>query len=312
MKPRHWWLVPVVLALCACSTAFNPPGSAERDELVPTGKLRFGVVAGVVRTEFFVVSSADGEPEGVTVDLARELARRLGVPVEFTVASSSGELTELLLGGKLDVAIMLPDKWGGQRLDFGSFYFADRDTYMVPGRSRLKTVDEVDNLRVRVIAVEGSTTDRTAARRLKNTRVNPVDSIDEALEMLRSGKADAFAFTHASLAPLVPRVPDSRILDGSFERVGLAFAIPKNRPNGLFYIVSFTEEAKGSGLVRRAFDNAGLQNSKVAARNDQYPLSLQPKESSCRHPWSCSVMWWPPEGFPWGHPPSWTIPRAKR
>jgi polar amino acid transport system substrate-binding protein len=288
---RALWLVAVLLALCACSTAFEAPGSAERDELVPTGKLRFGVVAGVVRTEFFVVKKSDGEPEGVTVDLARELARRLDVPVEFTIASSSAELTELLMGGKLDAAIMPPDKWGGQRLDFGSYYFADRDTYMVPGRSRLKTVDEVDNLRVRVIAVEGSTTDRTAARRLKNTRVNPVDSIDDALEMLRTGKADAFAFTHASLAPLVPRVPDSRILDGSFERVGLAFAIPKNRPNGLFYIVSFTEEAKGSGLVRRAFDNAGLQNSKVAARNDQYPLSLRPKVDARSYPWPLFLRW---------------------
>ena len=288
---RAPWLVAVLLALCGCSTAFEPPGSAEQDELVPTGKLRFGVVAGAVRTEFFVVKKPDGEPDGVTVDLARELARRLGVPVEFTVASSSLELTEMLLGGKLDAAIMPPDKWGGQRLDFGSYYFADGDTYMVPGRSRLKTVDEVDNLRVRVIAVEGSTTDRTAARRLKNTRVNPVDSIEDALEMLRTGKADAFAFTRASLAPLVPRVPDSRILDGSFERVGLAFAIPKNRPNGLFYIVSFTEEAKGSGLVRRAFDNAGLQNSKVAARNDQYPLSLRSKGEQRSDPWPLFLRW---------------------
>jgi polar amino acid transport system substrate-binding protein len=292
MRPRSSWvLFAAALLLCACSTAFAPPGSVERNELVPTGKLRFGVVAGVVRTEFYVVKKSDGEPEGVAVDLARELARRLDVPVEFTVASSSGELTELLLGGKLDAAIMLPDKWGGQRLDFGSYYFADRDTYMVRGRSRLKTVGEVDNLRVRVIAVEGSTTDRNAARRLKNTRVNPVDSIDEALEMLRTGNADAFAFTHASLAPLVPLVPDSRILDGSFERVGLAFAIPKNRPNGLFYIVSFTEEAKGSGLVRRAFDNAGLQNSKVAARNDQYPLSLRPKVDARSDLWPLFLRW---------------------
>src|SRR4030095_11850645 len=85
MKPRHWWLVPVVLALCACSTAFAPPGSVERNELVPTGKLRFGVVAGVVRTEFFVVNNADGEPEGVTVDVARELGRRPDVAVAVTV-----------------------------------------------------------------------------------------------------------------------------------------------------------------------------------------------------------------------------------
>ena len=292
MKQRtSWFICAVLLALCACSTAFEPPGSPERDELAPTGTLRFGVVAGAVRTEFFVVKKSDAEPEGVTVDLARELARRLDVPVDFTVASSSLELTEMLLGGKLDAAIMPPDKWGEQRLDFGTFYFVDRDTYMVPGGSRMKTVDEVDDRRVRVIAIEGSTTDRAAARRLKNTRVDPVDSIDEALEMLRTRKADALAFTHASLAPLVPRVPGSRILDGSFGRVGLAFAIPKNRPNGLFYITSFTEEAKLSGFVQGAFDNAGLQNSKVAARSAQYPLSLRPKVEGRSGPWPIFLRW---------------------
>jgi polar amino acid transport system substrate-binding protein len=277
VKQRALWSVAFLLALCACSTAFDSPGSVERKELAPTGTLRFGVVAGAVKTEYFVVTKPDGEPNGVTVDLARELARRLGVPVDFWVASSSGELTQLLLGGKLDAAIMPPDEDGWERLDFGSFYFVDENTYMVPRGSKIRTIDDVDYVGARVVAIAGSSTSRVAARRLQHARLILGDSVDEALEMLRTGKADAFALTHASLAPLLPRVPGSRIVDGSFDRLGLAFAIPRNRPNGLFYITSFTEEAKLSGIVRRAFDNAGLQNSKVAARNEQYPATLRPK-----------------------------------
>jgi len=148
----------------------------------------------------------------------------------------------------------------------------DRDAYLVPRGSRLKMIDEVDNRRVRVIAIEGSTTDRAAARRLKNTTVNPVDSVEGALEMLRTGQADALAFTHASLAPLVPRVPGSRILEGSFERVGLAFAVPKNRLYALDYVTIFTEDAKASGLVQRAFDSAGLKNSQPAKPDSTAPV----------------------------------------
>jgi polar amino acid transport system substrate-binding protein len=59
-------------------------------------------------------------------------------------------------------------------------------------------------------------------------------------------------------------VPGARILDGSFNRIGVAIAIPKNRPNALSYVTAFVEDAKASGIVRRAFDNAGLQNIEVA------------------------------------------------
>ena len=272
MRLRDSWLVPLLFGLWGCATPGDGPSDAARTELAPTGKLRFGVVTGPERTAFFVVKNADGQPEGVPVELARELARRLGAPLEFKVASSSLELTEMLLGGKIDSAIMPPDKWGRQRVDFGTSYFVDRDAYLVPRSSRLKTIDEVDNRRVRVIAIEGSATDRTAARRLKNTTVNPVDSVEGALEMLRTGQADALAFTHASLAPLVERVPGSRIVEGSAERVGLAFAVPKNRLYALDYVSIFTEYAKASGLVQRAFENAGLRNSHPAKPDSTAPV----------------------------------------
>src|SRR6185369_7218854 len=181
MKLRGCWLLSLVLALCACATPSPVPTEAVRAELTSTGKLRFGVVAGPERTEFFVVKNAGGQPEGVPVELARELGRRLGVPVEFKVAPSPLELTEMLLGGKIDSAIMPPDRWGRQRVDFGTLYFVDRESYLVPRGSRLKTIDEVDSRRVRVIAIEGTATDRAAARRLRNTTVNPVDSLEGAL-----------------------------------------------------------------------------------------------------------------------------------
>ena len=272
MKFLNPWLVAALLALCACATPTPAPSEAARNELAGTGRLRFGVVAGLERTEFFVVKNADGQLEGVPVDLARELGRRLGAPVEFKVASSPLELTEMLLGGKLDAAVMPPDRWGRQRVDFGTFYLVDRDAYMVARGSKLKMIDEVDNRRVRVIAIEGSTTGRAAARRLKNTTVNPVDSVEGALEMLRNGRADALAFTHASLAPLVERVPGSRIVEGSAERVGLAFAVPKNRLYALDYVTIFTEEAKAAGLVQRAFDRAGLKNSQPAKPDSMAPV----------------------------------------
>lgn len=270
MNLREWWLLPaVLLALGSCNAVPERPSDAVRSELVPEGKLRFGVVVGPERTAFFVVKKAEGQPDGVTVDLARELGRRLGVPVEFMVTSSSGELTEALTTGKLDAAFVPPDEERKRTLDFGTLYIVTENTYLVSGGSKMRTVADVDYAGARVIGIAGTATIRTATRALKNAKVTPVKSIDDALEMLRTGAADAFALSRTALAPLVPRVPGARILEGSFNRIGTAIAIPKNRPNALSYVTAFVEDAKASGMVQRAFENAGLKGVQVAGPGER-------------------------------------------
>jgi len=269
MKLRDLWIVSLVLTLCGCTVLSNRPNDAVRNELIPTGKLRFGVVAGPERTAFFVVKKADGQPDGVTVDLARELARRLDAPVEFVVTSSSGELTDLLSSGGLDAAFVPPDDERKKRLDFGTLYVVSENTYLVPGDSKIRTIADVDHPGARVVAIAGTATIRTATNLLKNATVTPVKSVEDALEMLRTGRAEAFALSRGSLTPLVARVPGSRILDGSFNRIGTAIAIPKNRPNALSYATGFVEDVKASGFVQRAFDRAGVKGVQVAGPGER-------------------------------------------
>jgi polar amino acid transport system substrate-binding protein len=82
--------------------------------------------------------------------------------------------------------------------------------------------------------------------------------------MLSGGKADAFALSRDSLPPFVARLPGSRIVDGGFQLTGIAIAVPKGRPEALATVTAFLEKAKSSGLVRRAFDRAGLNHLLVA------------------------------------------------
>ena len=114
-----------------------------------------------------------------------------------------------------------------------------------------------------------SATIRAAGRSLKNTTIAAVGSVGEATEMLRADAVDAFALTHDALPALAARLPGSRILDGSFLQTGIAIALPKNRPNALAYATVFMEDAKASGMVRRAFDDAGLKNFVVTPPSAQ-------------------------------------------
>ena len=110
------------------------PTRSQRWEAAPTGKLRVGVVSAPAQSAFFVVKDAGGEPRGVTIDLGKELARQLGVPVEFIVVSSSGELVDAMSAAAIDVTFMPIDAERRERVDFGPTYFIIESTYLLrPG-----------------------------------------------------------------------------------------------------------------------------------------------------------------------------------
>ena len=78
--------------------------------------------------------------------------------------------------------------------------------------------------------------------------------------MLRDGKADAFALSRDSLPTYVKRIPGSRMVDGAFQQIGIAIAVAKGKPAALAAVTEFMDEAKRSGTVRRALDNAGFED----------------------------------------------------
>lgn len=234
------------------------------NQLIPTGILRAGVAFAPVPGALFVIRDARGTPRGVTIDLSSELAKQLGVAVEFMVAPNTGLLTDALAAGEIDVAFMPVDDERRKRIDFGPAYFLVESTYMATAASGIATVDQVDRAGVRVVGIANTTTIRAAGRSLKNTTVMAAPSIDDAMAMMQGGQADAFALSGDSLPPFVAQLPGSRIVDGGFQRTGIAIAVPKGRPEALAAVTAFMNDAKASGLVRRAFDRAGLRDLDVA------------------------------------------------
>src|ERR1700678_443747 len=103
---------------------------SQRSEIAPTGKLRIGVAAAPAKSALFVVKARGGEPRGVPVDLGKELAHEVGLPVEFLVASNSGELVDAMSSGAIDVTFMPIDAERRERVEFGPAYFIIESTYL--------------------------------------------------------------------------------------------------------------------------------------------------------------------------------------
>jgi polar amino acid transport system substrate-binding protein len=233
-------------------------------ELAPTGKLRVALVFAPSMSVFFVVKDADGKPVGVTKALADELGKRLNVPVETVLFPNSGLATDAVESGAVDVSFMPVDEERKKRIAFGPAYVQAESTYMVTAATGAKTVDDVDKAGMRVVGIANTTTIRAATRTLKNTRIVAVTSIEEAVGLLRDGKADAFALSRDSLPTYVKQVPGSHMVDGAFQQIAIAIAVAKNKPAALAAVTEFMDEAKKNGTVRRALDNAGFKHDPVA------------------------------------------------
>ena len=235
------------------------------EQLTPTGTLRIGVAYAPRPTPLFVARADEGGYRGVPIDLGRVLAQELGVPLEISAAATTGELTERCLSGAIDLGFMPADDERRKRLDFSPPYFVIESTFLAAPGTGIATLAEVDRADITVVGIAGSTTARAAARSLRHAKVCEAPSIDQALALLRAGQAQAFALTHDALPPLQQEMPGSRILAGSFQVTGVALAIPQGRPQALARLTAFVEQAKAGGLLRRAFDAAGLQGLPIAA-----------------------------------------------
>jgi polar amino acid transport system substrate-binding protein len=234
-------------------------------ELVPTGKLRVGIAVGPNPGAGNVaIEQATGKVRGLAADLGEELARKLGVAVEFVPHPNSGALTDAASSGTWDVAFIPVDEERKKKVDFGPAHVVLQSTYLVAPGSAIQTLADVDRPEVRVAGVENTATARAAQRSLRNVTMIQVKTAQELFELLRSGKADAIAQSRQSLTGLATRLPGSRVLDGGFLSSFVAIAVPRNKPAALAYVSTFLEEAKASGSVHRALENSGLPTSIAA------------------------------------------------
>jgi polar amino acid transport system substrate-binding protein len=238
--------------------------SDDLKQLAPTGKLRGGIVVSPAASAFFATTDDNDEVRGVTVDLMHAFADALKLPLALQVYSNSGQVTDAVAGGDCDLAFMPRDVTREGKVDFGPAYYFISSTYLVPAGSTIKTIDEVNRAGVRVVGISNTTTVRSARRTAPNASVEEVPSVELMTQMAATGQGDAFALSHDSFAGLLPKLPGARVLPGHFQQTGISVAVPKGRPAALKIASGLLEDAKKSGVVRRALDAAGFKDAEVA------------------------------------------------
>jgi polar amino acid transport system substrate-binding protein len=216
-------------------------------ELASTGVLRVGINM----SNFLLVTgkTADGDPTGVSPDMAAAIAERLGVPLKLIPFKSPGELADEAGNNVWDIGNIGAEPQRAATIAFTAAYCEIEATYLVPAGSPIQTIADVDKPGIRISVTGRSAYGLWLENHIEHATLVRTDTLDSSLEKFVSDKLEVLAGLRPRLLTDVGKLPGARILDGRFSAVQQAVGTPKKNKAAAPFLAAFVEEAKKSGLV---------------------------------------------------------------
>ena len=229
----------------------------------PTGKLRAAINLGNP-----ILAGKDpvtGAPVGVSVDLARGFAERLGVEVELVVFDNAAKSVEAVKSEAADIGFFAVDPLRGEGISFTAPYVLIEGAYLVRQNSPLQNNDEVDSAKNRIVVGQGSAYDLYLSRELKHAQIVRAPTSPTVVSAFLDQQLEVAAGVKQQLQADAARLPGLRLLPGRFMEIQQAMGLPKGRgAEAAAALVQYVEEMKASGFVSQALARHGILGAAVA------------------------------------------------
>lgn len=227
-----------------------------RDELAPTGVLR----AAINMSNFLLVTgeTPEGDPDGVSPDMARALAERLGVPVTFVTFKTPGELADAAVEDVWDIGNIGAEPERAKHIAFTPAYVEIEATYLVPAGSPIQSIEEVDRDGIRIAVGARTAYGLWLEDNIRNAELVMAKGLDGSFETFVEQELDALAGLRPRLIQDVEKLPGARILDGKFTAVQQAIGTKPDRAASIAFLREFVEERKANGFVASLIEKHGV------------------------------------------------------
>jgi polar amino acid transport system substrate-binding protein len=231
------------------------------------------VQSGNIRTALFLPQytkdSATGQVRGlgmgtIALEVSRALATRLGIEMQIIEEPTPPKAVACLKTSACDVMFLGIEPSRLSEVDFTPSVAQFDYTYLVPSDSPIRAIADADRTGGRITTVRGHAAAIVLGHTVKHAEIIAADLPDAAFDLLRTGKADAFALPREQLLHYSARMPGSRVLDEAYGINRTGMAIRKGQPGRLAYISEFLEEAKASGLIQNVIERNGLRGFQVS------------------------------------------------
>ena len=236
--------------------------SEVRSGLAPEGNLRVGINY----SNFLLASKnpSSGEPCGIAVELSREIARRLGVSVEFITFDAAGRMADAATTGVWDIAFLANEPERASQILFSPPYLEIDAGYLAPPGSRIQSITDADSEGLRIAIAEKSAYDLFLSRSLRHAKLVRAKGMDASYDLFATGKLDLLAGIKPWLMIVAGKMPGSRVLNGRFMAVQQCIGTPKRRKSGARYLCEFVEDVKTSGFLSETVRRLGLRGVSIA------------------------------------------------
>ena len=229
----------------------------------PTGTLRASINLGnpILANKDVV----NGEPVGVSIDLARELGKRLGLPVDLVVFDTAGKSVEAVSDERADIGFFAIDPVRGASIAFTAPYVLIEGFYMVRNDSPVQHNSEVDHADMRVAVGKGSAYDLFLSRELKHAQIVRAPSSPTVVQTFLEQGLEVAAGVKQQLESDAAKTPGLRLLGERFMVIQQAMGLPKSRGTAAAeYLRRFVEEMKASGFVADSLLRHKIAGASVA------------------------------------------------
>ncbi len=258
-----------ILAFALIAFGAQPAFAADRD-IAPGGTLRAVYLAS--NPAQAVQDRATGAIRGASADLARELGRRINMPVEIKPVADPKAVIDAVSGGAADIGFVAFEPSRAGPVEFSQTYMLVRQSFLVRDDSSIRAIADIDRAGQKIAGTRNDSITLFMKRKFKNATLLEIENDPAEIKRLLLGKEiDAFGANRQRLTNLMKDTPGLRMLPDSLFGVPQTIIVPKGKPEVLTAVNRFIDDLRASGFLQTAIQNSGVVGLEAAPAGSWQP-----------------------------------------
>ena len=217
------------------------------EQLAPKGYLR----AAINLSNFLLVTGTDdqGNPEGVSPDLAKALANELNIKYKLIPFKRPGELADAVIDDVWDIGNIANESERAKSITFSHPYTLIESTFLVRESSKINSLKDVDKKDVRIAVAERSAYDLWLTENIKNAELIRAKSIDLSFKIFEDNSYEVLAGLKPRLIDDLKNTKNCKILPGAFTFIKQCIGSKPGNPEAEKFINNFIEKNTKNGFI---------------------------------------------------------------